>query len=136
MTPCRRGRRRAVGCGRPSAGLHGPEAPRLWRSCEGDGTSGHSISKAGELEESVRTWLAQHGPALLRVNVKPMQLVTPPSRFVLPEAVAGMAVYTATAILHGKGCDVLGDARGQRPLMPSDETEIVRPVFSEDNDNV
>jgi pyruvate dehydrogenase (quinone) len=70
------------------------------------GAWGHSISKAGGLEESVRTWLAQHGPAMLRVNVKPMQLVTPPSRFVLPEAVAGMAVYTARAILHGKGGDV------------------------------
>ena len=65
-----------------------------------------------------------------------MLLVTPPSRFVLPEAVAGMAVYTARAILHGKDGYVLGDVRGEHPLMPSDETEIVRPVFSEDNDNV
>jgi hypothetical protein len=52
------------------------------------------------------------------------------------EAVAGMAVYTAWAILHGKGGDVLGDARGEHPLTPSDETEIARPVFSEENDNV
>ena len=35
-----------------------------------------------------------------------MQLVTPPSRFVLPQAVAGMAACTARAILHGKGGDV------------------------------
>ena len=59
-----------------------------------------------------------------------MQLVTPPSRFVLPQAVAGMAACTARAILHGKGGDVLGDARGEHPLMPSDETEIVRPVLA------
>ena len=35
-----------------------------------------------------------------------MQLVTPPSPFVSPEAVVGMAVYTAKAMLHGKGHDV------------------------------
>jgi pyruvate dehydrogenase (quinone) len=60
--------------------------------------SGRSISKAGELEESVQTRLAQPGPALLHVKVKPMQLVTPPSPFVSPEAVVGMAVYTARVI--------------------------------------
>ena len=70
------------------------------------GLWGHSVSKAGELEESVRTWLAQPGPALLHVKVKPMQLVTPPSPFVSPEAVVGMAVYSARAMLHGKGHDV------------------------------
>jgi pyruvate dehydrogenase (quinone) len=30
----------------------------------------------------------------------------PPSRFVRPEAVVGMAVCTAKAMLHGKGRDV------------------------------
>jgi pyruvate dehydrogenase (quinone) len=35
-----------------------------------------------------------------------MQLVTPPSAFVSPEAVVGMGVYTAKAMLHGKGHDV------------------------------
>ena len=35
-----------------------------------------------------------------------MQLVTPPSPLVAPEAVVGMAVYTAKAMLHGKGGDV------------------------------
>jgi len=70
------------------------------------GLWGHSVSKAGELEESIQSWLAQPGPALLHVKVKPMQLVTPPSPFVAPEAVVGMAVYTARAMLHGKGHDV------------------------------
>jgi len=70
------------------------------------GIWGHQVSKAGELEESVRTWLAQPGPAVLDVKVKPMQLVTPPSPFVSPEAVVGMAVYTGKAMLHGKGYDV------------------------------
>ncbi len=70
------------------------------------GLWGHSVSKAGGLEESIQNWLAQPGPALLHVKVKPMQLVTPPSPFVAPEAVVGMAVYTARAMLHGKGHDV------------------------------
>jgi pyruvate dehydrogenase (quinone) len=35
-----------------------------------------------------------------------MQLVMPPSPFVSPEAVIGMAVYSARAVLHGKGQDV------------------------------
>jgi pyruvate dehydrogenase (quinone) len=70
------------------------------------GIWGRSVSKAGDLEDSVQMWLAHPGPALLHVKVKPMQLVTPPSPFVAPEAVVGMAVYTARAMLHGKGHDV------------------------------
>jgi pyruvate dehydrogenase (quinone) len=70
------------------------------------GLWGHMVSKAGELEDSVRAWLAQPGPAVLHVKVKPMQLVTPPSPFAAPEAVVGMAVYSAKAMLHGKGHDV------------------------------
>jgi len=70
------------------------------------GLWGHQVSEAGELEASVQAWLAQPGPALLDVKVKPMQLVTPPSPFMAPEAVVGMAVYTAKAMLHGRGKDV------------------------------
>ena len=40
------------------------------------------------------------------VALAPMQLVTPPSPFVSPEAVVGMAVYSAKAVLHGKGGDL------------------------------
>ena len=70
------------------------------------GIWGRKVSKAGELEDSVQAWLAQPGPALLHVKVKPMQLITPPSLFVSPEAVIGMGVYTAKALLTGKGHDV------------------------------
>jgi pyruvate dehydrogenase (quinone) len=73
------------------------EAIGLWGRC---------VSKAGELEEAIVAWLALPGPALLDVKVNPMQLVMPPSPFVSPEAVVGMAVYTAKAMLHGKGHDV------------------------------
>jgi pyruvate dehydrogenase (quinone) len=37
-----------------------------------------------------------------------LQLVSPPSPFVAPEAVVGTAVYTAQAVLQGKGHDVWG----------------------------
>ena len=70
------------------------------------GLWGRSVAKAGDLEDSIKTWLAQPGPALLDVKVNPMQLVMPPSPFVSPEAVVGMGVYTAKAILEGKGRDV------------------------------
>jgi pyruvate dehydrogenase (quinone) len=70
------------------------------------GLWGRSVAKAGDLEESIKTWLAQPGPALLDVKVNPMQLVTPPSPFMAPEAVVGMAVYSAKAVLQGKGRDV------------------------------
>jgi len=80
--------------------------PNFGEVAEAVGLWGHMVSKAGELEGSVRDWLAQPGPALLHVKVNPMQLVTPPSPFVSPEAVVGMAVYTAKAMLHGKGHDV------------------------------
>jgi pyruvate dehydrogenase (quinone) len=70
------------------------------------GLWGHSVSKAGDLEEAITTWLAQPGPALLHAKVNPMQLVMPPSPLIAPEAVIGMAVYTARAVLEGKGHDV------------------------------
>jgi pyruvate dehydrogenase (quinone) len=48
------------------------------------GLWGRHVARAGELEESVKAWLAERGPALLHVKVKPMQLVTPPSPFLAP----------------------------------------------------
>jgi pyruvate dehydrogenase (quinone) len=80
--------------------------PDFGKLAEVMGLWGRSVSKAGDLEEAIGAWLSQPGPALLHVKVNPMQLVTPPSPFVSPEAVVGMAVYTAKAMLHGKGHDV------------------------------
>jgi pyruvate dehydrogenase (quinone) len=70
------------------------------------GLWGRMVDRAGDLEEAVAAWLAQPGPAVLDVKVNPMQLVMPPSPFVSPEAVVGMGVYTAKAMLQGKGADV------------------------------
>lgn len=80
--------------------------PDFGKVAEAMGLWGRSVSRAGELDEAIGAWLAQPGPALLDVKVNPMQLVMPPSPFVRPEAVIGMAVYTAKAMLHGKGHDV------------------------------
>jgi pyruvate dehydrogenase (quinone) len=81
------------------------------------GLWGHQVSKAGELDNAVQTWLRQPGPALLHVKVKPMQLVTPPSPFVSPEAVVGMAVYTAKRDAAGQGSRRLGNGCRQYPLV-------------------
>jgi hypothetical protein len=62
--------------------------PNFGELAKAMGIWGHQVSRVGDLEESVRTWLAQPGPGVLDVKVKPMQLVTPPSPFVSPEAVA------------------------------------------------
>jgi pyruvate dehydrogenase (quinone) len=80
--------------------------PDFGKVAEAMGLWGRCVRQAGELEEAVVEWLARPGPALLDVKVNPMQLVMPPSPFVRPEAVVGMGVYTAKAILHGKGHDV------------------------------
>jgi pyruvate dehydrogenase (quinone) len=82
------------------------ENPDFGKVAKAIGLWGHSASKVGELEESIQTWLTQPGPAPLYVKVNPMQLVMPPSPLVSPEAVVGMAVYSARTILQGKGHDV------------------------------
>jgi len=82
------------------------ENPNFGDVAKAMGLWGRCVTKADELDEAVREWLAQPGPALLDVKVNPMQLVNPPTPFVAPGAVVGMAVYSARAILQGKGHDV------------------------------
>ncbi|WP_352578403.1 thiamine pyrophosphate-dependent enzyme [Mesorhizobium sp. M0019] len=68
------------------------------------GLWGQTVSKADDLEASVKDWLAQPGPALLHVHVSPLQLVMPP--FMAAAPAVGMALYSARAVLHGRGGDV------------------------------
>lgn len=68
------------------------------------GLSGHRVEKPEDLEKAVVEWLAQPGPALLDIKVNAMELVMPP--FVALEPAIGMTLYTAKAILHGKGGEV------------------------------
>jgi pyruvate dehydrogenase (quinone) len=77
------------------------------------GIWGRRVDSVSDLEDAVRLWLAQPGPALLHVDVAPMQLVTPP--FIAGEAAAGMALYTARAVLHGHAGDVLEMIRENLP---------------------
>ncbi|WP_299539292.1 thiamine pyrophosphate-dependent enzyme [Phenylobacterium sp.] len=95
-----RGRdRRAARAGRvqrPKAGSRIAKAMGLW---------GAMVETADELEEGIRAWLSEPGPALLHIKVEPMELVMPPAVEVGPAV--GMALYAARAVLQGKGGDVL-----------------------------
>jgi hypothetical protein len=97
------------------------------------GLWGAHLSKADELQDSIKAWLAQPGSALLHVKVKPMQLVMPPSPFVSPEAVVGMEVYRARAVLQGKGHDVRKmvteniPGRGSDEVVPEMTADETRP---------
>jgi len=79
--------------------------PDFGKVAEALGLWGRTVDKADELEEAVKTWLAQPGPALLNVRVNRQQLVMPP--YVDAGAVMGMALYSARAVLAGRGGDVL-----------------------------
>ena len=64
----------------------------------------HSISKAGQLEESVQTWLANPVPAAA-CNGETDAFGDATLALCFAGAVVGMAVYSAKALLHGKGRD-------------------------------
>jgi pyruvate dehydrogenase (quinone) len=72
------------------------KAGGLWRA---------TVERAGDLESAVKAWLAEPGPALLNVKVQRQELVMPP--FVAAEPAIGMALYSATAVLHGRGRDLV-----------------------------
>ena len=70
------------------------------------GLWGQTMDEAACLEDAMKDWLTQPGPALLHVLVEPMELVMPP--FVALQPAIGMALYGAKAVLHGHGDDVIG----------------------------
>src|SRR6202012_2013584 len=82
--------------------LKNPDFGQLAQVC---GLWGARVDRADQLEGSVANWLAADGPALLHIDVEPMELVMPP--FVEVKSAAGMALYAAKAVLHGKAGDVL-----------------------------
>jgi pyruvate dehydrogenase (quinone) len=81
--------------------LLNPDFGAIAKAC---GLWGKLVTEVEHVEDAVQDWLAQPGPALLHVKVAPMELVIPP--FTEPKAATGMALYTAKAILQGKGRDV------------------------------
>lgn len=78
--------------------------PNFGEVAKAMGLWGRRVDMAEDVEAAVVDWLAQPGPALLDVKVNAMELVMPP--FVAVEPAIGMALYTAKAVLHGKGGEV------------------------------
>ena len=78
--------------------------PDFARVAEAIGFHARRVEQAGELEDAVRDLLAQPGPALLDVKVNRYELVMPPK--VEPGQVLHTALYSAKAVLAGRGKDV------------------------------
>ncbi len=83
--------------------------PDFARVAEAIGFRGWRVDKGEDLEAAVKAWLAEPGPALLDVVTDRFELVMPPK--VKPGQVAGMALYSAKAVLGGRGRDVFGMVR-------------------------
>lgn len=73
------------------------------------GFRGWRVEKSEDLDAAVQAWLNEPGPALLDVVTDRFELVMPPK--VKAGQVAGMALYSAKAILGGRSRDVAGIIR-------------------------
>lgn len=78
--------------------------PDFAKLAEAIGFHARRVEKADGLEEAIRDVLAQPGPALLDVRVNRYELVMPPK--IEPGQVLHTALYSAKAILAGRGKDV------------------------------
>ncbi|MET0499421.1 MAG: thiamine pyrophosphate-dependent enzyme [Steroidobacteraceae bacterium] len=78
--------------------------PDFGKVAEAMGLWGRTVTDAAELEDAVKEWLAQPGPAVLNVKVMPMELVMPPFTAIGPAY--GMAMYSVRAVLHGRAGEV------------------------------
>jgi len=78
--------------------------PEFSRIAEAMGFWGRRVTQPGELDDAVRAWLSQPGPALLDVVTDRYELVMPPK--VEASQVFGMALYSAKGILAGRGGEV------------------------------
>lgn len=79
--------------------------PDFGKVAQAIGLWGKTVNKAADLDAAIQEWLEQPGPALLNVIVNQLELVRPP--MIEAKPVIGMALYSARAILHGRGADVL-----------------------------
>jgi len=82
----------------------GLKNPDFGKVAEAIGLWGRTVTSADALEEAIRAWLAQPGPALLNVRISPMFMVVP--SFLDTQAAYGMALYSTRAVLQGMGGDV------------------------------
>lgn len=69
------------------------------------GIWGEQVTEAAHLEEAVQRFLAHEGPALLDVHTAQNELVMPPN--VELREVMGMGLYTAKAVLEGRGAEAI-----------------------------
>ena len=83
-------------------GLENPDFARLAEVC---GLWGAKVEKASDLEEAMKAWLRQDGPALLDVKVNRMELIMPPK--VELSQVASTALFGAKAVLNGRTSEVV-----------------------------
>ena len=80
--------------------------PDFSRVAEAIGLRSWRVENGEDLEAVVQQWLSEPGPALLDVVTDRFELVMPPN--VKPGQVAGMALYSAKAVLGGRARDVIG----------------------------
>lgn len=80
------------------------ENPDFARVAQAIGFHAQRVERAEALENAVRDWLGTPGPALLDVLTDRMELVMPPK--VEFAQVFGTALYSAKAVLSGRGSDV------------------------------
>lgn len=83
--------------------------PDFSRVAEAIGFRGWRVENGEDLDSVVQAWLAEPGPALLDVVTDRYELVMPPK--VKPGQIAGMALYSAKAVLGGRGESVVGMVR-------------------------
>jgi pyruvate dehydrogenase (quinone) len=79
--------------------------PDFARVAEAMGLYGRRVDRASDLEAAVQAWLAHPGPALLDVLTDRFELMIPPT--ISAAQVAGTALYSAKAIIGGRGGDVI-----------------------------
>jgi pyruvate dehydrogenase (quinone) len=79
--------------------------PDFSRVAQAIGLWGRRVENPADVEEAVQAWLSAPGPALLDVVVERSELVMPPK--VEAKQVLGTALYSAKAILAGRGNDAV-----------------------------
>lgn len=77
--------------------LENPDFVALAKSC---GIAGHRADRADGLEDAMRAWLAEDGPAILDVPVSRMELVMPPE--VEAGQVASTTMFGIKAVFDGR----------------------------------
>ncbi len=83
--------------------------PDFSKVAEAVGYWGQRVERAEDLDEAVKEWLAQPGPALLDVITSRYELIMPPAAGV--EQAFGMALYSMRAVLAGHTSELVEMAK-------------------------